>query len=128
MLLLLSPNHYSQLLYKSTKSLPVFHHKQPMAHFINNAILVALLALSLVLSISPITIAANVLYPQFYDFSCPHANDVVKSIVSKALARDPRMAASLLRLHFHDCFVKVHITNSQIYCHLDASITYASHL
>ncbi|XP_076916888.1 peroxidase 72-like [Bidens hawaiensis] len=77
-----------------------------MAHFINNAILVVLLALSLVLSFSPTTIAANVLYPQYYDFSCPQANDIVKSIVSKAVAREPRMAASLLRLHFHDCFVK----------------------
>ncbi|XP_076895633.1 peroxidase 72-like [Bidens hawaiensis] len=77
-----------------------------MAHFINNAILVVLLALSLLLSFPPTTIAANVLYPQFYDFSCPQVNDIVKSIVSKAVAKEPRMAASLLRLHFHDCFVK----------------------
>ncbi|KAI3777302.1 hypothetical protein L1987_47101 [Smallanthus sonchifolius] len=77
-----------------------------MAHSINNAILVVLLALSLVLCFSPATAAASVLYPQFYDFSCPQANDIVKSVVSQAVARDPRMAASLLRLHFHDCFVK----------------------
>ncbi|KAM0062961.1 putative peroxidase [Helianthus debilis subsp. tardiflorus] len=75
-----------------------------MAHYINNAVL-ALLASSLVLCFSPAT-AASVLYPQFYDFACPQANDIVKSVVSKAVAREPRMAASLLRLHFHDCFVK----------------------
>ncbi|XP_057449345.1 peroxidase 72-like [Lotus japonicus] len=46
------------------------------------------------------------LYPQFYDQSCPKAQEIVKSIVAKAFAKDPRMAASLLRLHFHDCFVK----------------------
>ncbi|CAN4109871.1 unnamed protein product [Withania somnifera] len=46
------------------------------------------------------------LYPQFYDWSCPKANDIVKSVVAQAVAREPRMAASLLRLHFHDCFVK----------------------
>ncbi|XAR57932.1 Peroxidase [Bertholletia excelsa] len=46
------------------------------------------------------------LYPQFYDRSCPKAQEIVKSIVSKAVAKEPRMAASLLRLHFHDCFVK----------------------
>ncbi|KAI3761064.1 hypothetical protein L1987_51470 [Smallanthus sonchifolius] len=78
-----------------------------MAHPINNVILVVLLALSLVLCFSPATVAAaSVLYPQFYDFSCPQANDIVKSVVSQAVARDPRMAASLLRLHFHYCFVK----------------------
>ncbi|XP_010252386.1 PREDICTED: peroxidase 72-like [Nelumbo nucifera] len=46
------------------------------------------------------------LYPQFYDYSCPKAQEIVKSIVAKAVAREARMAASLLRLHFHDCFVK----------------------
>jgi peroxidase len=45
--------------------------------------------------------------PHFYDQSCPHAQHIVASIVGKAHHQDPRMAASLLRLHFHDCFVKV---------------------
>ncbi|PSS35208.1 Peroxidase [Actinidia chinensis var. chinensis] len=46
------------------------------------------------------------LYPRFYDRSCPKAKEIVNSVVAKAVAREPRMAASLLRLHFHDCFVK----------------------
>ncbi|CAN6541595.1 hypothetical protein ACFX13_018691 [Malus domestica] len=46
------------------------------------------------------------LYAQFYDHSCPRAKQIVKSVVAKAVAREARMAASLLRLHFHDCFVK----------------------
>ncbi|XP_043719896.1 peroxidase 72-like [Telopea speciosissima] len=46
------------------------------------------------------------LYPQFYDHSCPKAQEIVKSVVAKAVAKETRMAASLLRLHFHDCFVK----------------------
>ncbi|XP_075487529.1 peroxidase 72-like [Primulina tabacum] len=46
------------------------------------------------------------LYPQFYDRSCPRAQQIVYSIISRAVAREARMAASLLRLHFHDCFVK----------------------
>lgn len=46
------------------------------------------------------------LYPQFYDESCPKVEEIVKSVVAKAVAKEPRMAASLLRLHFHDCFVK----------------------
>ncbi|KAL2892747.1 Peroxidase 9 [Bienertia sinuspersici] len=48
----------------------------------------------------------NSLTPYFYDYSCPQANDVVISVLEKAIAQDRRMAASLLRLHFHDCFVK----------------------
>ncbi|GJM94205.1 hypothetical protein PR202_ga10829 [Eleusine coracana subsp. coracana] len=44
--------------------------------------------------------------PHFYDHSCPKAQQIVASIVGKTHYQDPRMAASLLRLHFHDCFVK----------------------
>ncbi|XP_073026437.1 peroxidase 72-like [Primulina eburnea] len=50
--------------------------------------------------------SGSYLYPQFYDRSCPRAQQIVYSIVSRAVAREARMAASLLRLHFHDCFVK----------------------
>lgn len=46
------------------------------------------------------------LYPQFYDRTCPKAKEIVYSIVAKAVAKEARMAASLIRLHFHDCFVK----------------------
>lgn len=46
------------------------------------------------------------LSPHFYGYSCPRALDIVRSVVARAVDREPRMAASLLRLHFHDCFVK----------------------
>ncbi|KAL6535673.1 Peroxidase 40 [Orobanche minor] len=41
----------------------------------------------------------------FYLNSCPEAEPIIYSWVEKAVSDDPRMAASLLRLHFHDCFV-----------------------
>ncbi|KAK9084392.1 hypothetical protein Scep_030863 [Stephania cephalantha] len=44
------------------------------------------------------------LRPNAYQNSCPDAEPIVFSGVAKAVADDPRMAASLLRLHFHDCF------------------------
>lgn len=47
------------------------------------------------------------LYPQFYDHSCPKAQEIVRSVLAKAVAKEARMAASILRLHFHDCFVQV---------------------
>ena len=49
------------------------------------------------------------LSPEHYQFSCPQANDIVMSVLHKAIANNPRVAASLLRLHFHDCFVQVSI-------------------
>ncbi|KAH9314531.1 hypothetical protein KI387_023158, partial [Taxus chinensis] len=41
----------------------------------------------------------------FYDKTCPNAQATVKAAVKAAVAKEKRMAASLLRLHFHDCFV-----------------------
>jgi len=41
----------------------------------------------------------------FYDNSCPQIQDIVKSEIRKAVKAEARMAASLIRLHFHDCFV-----------------------
>ncbi|KAH9314550.1 hypothetical protein KI387_023177 [Taxus chinensis] len=45
------------------------------------------------------------LRPDFYDKTCPQALSIVNATIKQVLARDPRMGASLLRLHFHDCFV-----------------------
>lgn len=46
------------------------------------------------------------LLPEFYTFSCPQVNDVVMSVLERVITEEPRTAASLLRLHFHDCFVQ----------------------
>jgi len=45
----------------------------------------------------------------YYKEKCPLAEDIVRHNVEVALLKDPRLAASLLRLHFHDCFVMVTI-------------------
>ncbi|KAK1265552.1 Peroxidase 52 [Acorus gramineus] len=41
----------------------------------------------------------------FYKNSCPGALSAIKQTIDSALAKERRMGASLLRLHFHDCFV-----------------------
>ncbi|XP_059658758.1 peroxidase 20-like [Cornus florida] len=41
----------------------------------------------------------------YYKQTCPLLEKIVLRQVQVAVFRDPRMAASLLRLHFHDCFV-----------------------
>ncbi|XP_040378257.1 peroxidase P7-like [Oryza brachyantha] len=43
--------------------------------------------------------------PHFYDSVCPAALPTIKRVVEEAVSAEPRMGASLLRLHFHDCFV-----------------------
>lgn len=44
-----------------------------------------------------------------YDKSCPNPSLTVRNVVQKAMHSDSRIAASLLRLHFHDVFVNVMI-------------------
>ncbi|CAN6212163.1 unnamed protein product [Urochloa humidicola] len=46
------------------------------------------------------------LSPTFYASSCPAALVTIKTAVRAAVLLDRRTAASLLRLHFHDCFVQ----------------------
>ncbi|RDX74697.1 Cationic peroxidase 1 [Mucuna pruriens] len=45
------------------------------------------------------------LTPDYYDKVCPEALPTIKSVVKQAIIREKRIGASLLRLHFHDCFV-----------------------
>lgn len=47
----------------------------------------------------------------FYKSSCPNLFQVVRKEVIKALMNEMRMGASLLRLHFHDCFVNVSLSD-----------------
>ncbi|GLJ14639.1 hypothetical protein SUGI_0236820 [Cryptomeria japonica] len=42
----------------------------------------------------------------FYDTTCPQALPIINTTIAQALANESRTGASLLRLFFHDCFVK----------------------
>lgn len=47
------------------------------------------------------------LVENFYRTSCPSAESVITSAVNSALNRRAASAAGVLRIHFHDCFVRV---------------------
>ncbi|KAL4320009.1 hypothetical protein GQ457_18G023530 [Hibiscus cannabinus] len=62
---------------------------------------VAVLAVLLLSSVCQAQLSSS-----FYDGTCPNALSTIRSSVRTAIARERRMAASLIRLHFHDCFVQ----------------------
>jgi len=61
--------------------------------------------LSLLVLVAMASAAAAQLSSTFYDTSCPNALSTIKSAVTAAVSSEARMGASLVRLHFHDCFV-----------------------
>lgn len=42
----------------------------------------------------------------FYEHSCPQAEKIIKDYVAEHVPHVPTIAATLLRTHFHDCFVR----------------------
>ncbi|CAN1271360.1 Peroxidase 52 [Linum perenne] len=63
-------------------------------------VLVTLLAMSLLASSGTAQLTAN-----FYSTSCPTLLTIVRNAMTQAVNSENRMAASILRLFFHDCFV-----------------------
>lgn len=43
----------------------------------------------------------------FYSESCPSAEQIVWKAVSAEVRKDPTVPAALIRLYFHDCFIRV---------------------
>ncbi|CAH9069251.1 unnamed protein product [Cuscuta epithymum] len=60
----------------------------------------ALIFFSLLFAMASAQLSAN-----FYSSTCPNALSIIQGIVNSTVQNEPRMGASLLRLHFHDCFV-----------------------
>ncbi|CAI9758857.1 unnamed protein product [Fraxinus pennsylvanica] len=65
-----------------------------------NASAIRLSLLVLVVGLSSAQLSSN-----FYSSSCPNLLSTIKTAVDSAVSNEARMGASLLRLHFHDCFV-----------------------
>ncbi|KAK8913552.1 Peroxidase 4 [Platanthera zijinensis] len=69
----------------------------------NSSVCNILLAFSL-LSLAHLCAQAQ-LSPSFYAATCPGLTGIVRSTMAQAVNKEPRIAASILRLFFHDCFV-----------------------
>ncbi|XP_037472758.1 peroxidase 1-like [Triticum dicoccoides] len=61
---------------------------------------------ALLLAAVAATCARAQLHEKFYGESCPSVEDVVRKEMVRALSLAPSLAGPLLRMHFHDCFVR----------------------
>lgn len=43
----------------------------------------------------------------YYQKTCPVAESIVRKTTARFISQAPTLAAPLLRMHFHDCFVRV---------------------
>lgn len=62
--------------------------------------------LNLVIILSVVS-TGNSLSLNHYENSCPKVECIVAKAVKDATAKDKTVPAALLRMHFHDCFVRV---------------------
>ncbi|OIV96004.1 hypothetical protein TanjilG_27108 [Lupinus angustifolius] len=64
----------------------------------------ALCYLVIVLRALPFSYAQ--LDPSFYNGTCSNVHSIITQVLTNVSASDPRILGSLIRLHFHDCFVQ----------------------
>ncbi|KAK4732109.1 hypothetical protein R3W88_025097 [Solanum pinnatisectum] len=51
-------------------------------------------------------VSAQLLQVGFYNSTCPQTETIVRQAVQNQFNSDPSITAALLRMHFHDCFVR----------------------
>lgn len=67
----------------------------------------ALLLMALAAAALMMSTASGTLQYNFYSSSCPKAEEAVRNATVKIISNNPTMGAAIVRLFFHDCFVKV---------------------
>ncbi|KAG6571685.1 Peroxidase N1, partial [Cucurbita argyrosperma subsp. sororia] len=73
-------------------------------HFIPILVLIAFV--SLVGSMAATLVPSRGTHVGFYSTTCPQVEAIVRATVKSHFRLDPTVAPGLLRMHFHDCFVR----------------------
>ncbi|GFP80729.1 peroxidase 64 [Phtheirospermum japonicum] len=55
---------------------------------------------------STILASSNALSVNYYHKTCPQAESIIANVVHKSVINDKTVPAALLRMHFHDCFIR----------------------
>ncbi|KAG7567283.1 hem peroxidase [Arabidopsis thaliana x Arabidopsis arenosa] len=61
--------------------------------------------LILYLTLFTVAVTGETLRPRFYSETCPEAESIVRKEMKKAMIKEARSVASVMRFQFHDCFV-----------------------
>ncbi|XP_022753625.1 peroxidase 43 isoform X2 [Durio zibethinus] len=78
----------------------------PVSKMHKDSTLLALILALLIVIPNTLGVSRGQLRVGFYSKTCPNAESIIHKVVQKAVSNNPRNAAILLRLHFHDCFVE----------------------
>lgn len=71
---------------------------------------------SMILMALDTAVAQQQLRVGFYKTTCPSVEQIVQDTVNKAVTANPGMAAGIIRLYFHDCFVRVSTSSTLWKC------------
>lgn len=64
-------------------------------------------SLTVLLLLLGVSCSSAALDPHFYDKTCPQAETIIHQAVRSAAVSDSKVPARILRMFFHDCFVRV---------------------
>lgn len=73
---------------------------------------------SLFLMLLTVPLCSATLGVEYYDQTCPHVEDIIHQTIRNASFYDPKVPARILRMFFHDCFIRV--LSLSLYCILCA--------
>lgn len=68
---------------------------------------VASFTISFLLILLMVSLSKAVLDAHYYDQTCPQAEKIILGTVYDASMHDPKVPARILRMFFHDCFIRV---------------------